>query len=46
MDNNEARKDYIAHPDEDHKKLLIKRKQIDKIVDKQHSFGQFCKQLG
>lgn len=46
MDNDEARQDYINHPDEEHRKMLIKRKQIDKIVHKSHTLGAFFKQLG
>lgn len=46
MDNDEAREDYQNNPDEEHRKMLVKRKQIDKIIQKQKTFGEFIKQLG
>lgn len=46
MDNPEARQEYLNNPDEEHRKMLVKRKQIDKIVHKSHTLGEFCKQLG
>jgi tmRNA-binding protein len=43
MDNEEARENYENQPDEEHRKMLIKRKQIDQIVQKNKTLGEFLK---
>lgn len=45
MYDQDAELSFIENPDETHKRDLIKRRKIDKIIQKQRTFKQFFKQF-